>query len=183
MPLSSPVKDPEPAHDGALWDFAIDVYGQGGVATACLALQDDFGMDVSLLLFAAWIGETRGLTLTPEQAAVASGWTQAWRTEVVRPLRAVRRHLAAGHTAIPGAPTEDLRDTIKAAELAAERIEMAWLQQQASLWPRGRGAEAARRNLKTVFVQTTGCALDDHSARHLAAINGAVLRRRTQERA
>ena len=42
---------------GALWDFAVRLYAEPGVGEACLALQDRFGVDVPLLLWAAWLGD------------------------------------------------------------------------------------------------------------------------------
>ena len=48
--------------DHPFWEFSLRVYGNGGVPTACLALQERHAIDVNLLLFCAWIGESgRGI--------------------------------------------------------------------------------------------------------------------------
>ena len=40
----------------SLKSFALAVYGQDGVPAACLALQDGLGVDVNVVLFAAFVG-------------------------------------------------------------------------------------------------------------------------------
>ena len=42
------------ATDVPFWSFSTEFYGRTGVAPACLVLQDRFGCDVNLLLFALW---------------------------------------------------------------------------------------------------------------------------------
>jgi uncharacterized protein (TIGR02444 family) len=136
--------------DGRLWTFAVALYGRDGVAETCLALQDDFGMDVSLLLFAAWAGAEVGLALTPEQARFAVQRSSEWRSEVVAVLRSLRRLLKTGPAPAPSPATDDLREAVKGVELAAERIELAWLERIAEAWsPTGRGDPL--RNLALCF--------------------------------
>jgi uncharacterized protein (TIGR02444 family) len=156
--------------DGALWRFAVDLYGR--TADACLALQDGYGLDVNLLLFAAWVAEERGLAMTADRAAEADGWVQDWREEVVRPLRAVRRRLKTG-APIPGPAAEALREAIMAAEIDAERIELDWLQRQAAAWPSGQGG-SVEGALRAVFVQAAGHAPEGAAAASLAAVADAV---------
>jgi uncharacterized protein (TIGR02444 family) len=131
--------------DGRLWTFAVALYARDGVAEACLALQDGFGMDVSLLLFAAWTGADAGLALTPEQARFAVQRSSEWRSEVVAVLRSLRRLLKAGPAPAPSPATDDLREAVKGVELAAERIELAWLERIAETFSKdGTGAPAGR---------------------------------------
>ena len=73
----------------ALWDFAVRLYAEPGVGDACLILQDSVGVDVPLLLWAAWLGDGADSTvLRAGDRAVGP-----WRARAVRPLRALRRHL------------------------------------------------------------------------------------------
>ena len=71
---------------GALWDFAVRLYAEPGVGEACLVLQDRFGVDVPLLLWAAWLGDGA------DAAALRAGDRAVgpWRARAVRPLRALR---------------------------------------------------------------------------------------------
>ncbi|HEX6103216.1 MAG TPA: TIGR02444 family protein, partial [Alphaproteobacteria bacterium] len=54
------------AGDCPFWSFSVALYGRPGVAPACLALQDRFGCDVNLLLFAIWAGRC-GVMLGPKE--------------------------------------------------------------------------------------------------------------------
>ncbi len=97
------------------WAFSLAVYARPGVPPACLALQDRRGIDVNLLLFAAWAGMGCGVALTAERLAAADSAVAGWRREVVQPLRAIRRR-AKGED-------EALYRRMKAAELEAERVQ------------------------------------------------------------
>ena len=95
------------------WDWAVAVYARPGVAAACLDLQDAYGQNVPLLLWALW----RGGDVTRAIAVARS-----WEDEVVAPLRGVRRRLKGR------AGAEGLREHVKAVELEAERTLMAELE-------------------------------------------------------
>jgi uncharacterized protein (TIGR02444 family) len=109
---------------GALWRFALAVYQKPGVSDACLLLQDRYGCNVTLLLFAAWAGAEQGVMLTADEMAAAVGTVGAWHGEVVEPLRAVRRRLKHGPTPAPDKTTDKLRARLQAIEIEAERIEL-----------------------------------------------------------
>jgi len=103
------------------WDFSLVAYAAPGVAEACLEAQDSFGLDVNLVLYAAWLAEL-GQALTPEHLDGMNSATGEWRRRAVAPLRALRRDLASL------ADAHDLREQVKSLELAAEQ------QQQALMW-------------------------------------------------
>lgn len=132
---------------GGLWDYAVALYARPGVAEACLALQDDHGVDVPCLLFAAWAGAARGIALDAASAAEAVALTAGWQRAVVAPLRDVRRRLKDAPQSHP-AGAEVLRGQVKAAELEAERIELAALGAfGAALTAGDAGPALAARNL------------------------------------
>jgi uncharacterized protein (TIGR02444 family) len=108
----------------ALWRFALAVYQKPGVSDACLLLQDRYGCNVTLLLFAAWAGAEQGVVLRADEMAAALGTVGAWHGEVVEPLRAVRRRLKHGPAPAPNAVTGKLRARLQAIEIEAERIEL-----------------------------------------------------------
>lgn len=103
---------------GSFWAWSLEIYARPGVAEACLALQDQRGADVNLLLLGLWLA-TRGRTLPPETAAALAGQAATWQREVVRPLREVRRGLKR-READPAVAA--LRRAVAAAELEAERL-------------------------------------------------------------
>jgi uncharacterized protein (TIGR02444 family) len=116
------VQDPDKGE--ALWRFALTVYQKPGVSDACLLLQDRYGCNVTLLLFAAWAGAEQGVVLTADEMAAAVGTVGAWHGEVVEPLRAVRRRLKHGPAPAPDKATGKLRARLQAIEIEAERIEL-----------------------------------------------------------
>ena len=142
------------------WDFSLSVYARSGVPAACLDLQDRRGLDVNVLLFAAWAGLGCGVRLSAEELARADSAIAPWRAEVVRPLRAVRRRVKGEDAA--------LYEQLKAAELAAERIQQDRLFAVSGLTPvpGGRavlGVELAAANLRLLVPD------DDQALRELIA--------------
>lgn len=106
--------------DHPLWDFSLDVYARPGVEPACLALQDDHGADINVLLALIWAG-AQGVRLTAADLDRLVGGVADWHTKVVRPLRAVRRDMKTGLGA-PAPMADKLRAEIKRLELDAEHL-------------------------------------------------------------
>ncbi|QTL02194.1 TIGR02444 family protein [Aquabacter sp. L1I39] len=107
-----------------LKEYALVLYAREGVSSACLLLQDATGLDVNLLLFAAWRGAVLRQAIGRDDIAVAHARVADWHGEVVRPLRAVRRRLKTGPAPAPSDRTAKLREKLQALEIAAEIIEL-----------------------------------------------------------
>lgn len=103
------------------WTYSLALYGRPGVDAACLALQDRLDLDVNVLLFCCWAG-SRGRTLEDREVGALMAAVRALREEVVLPLRQARRSLKTLLAELGPAGTE-LREKIKANELAAEAIQ------------------------------------------------------------
>ncbi|NBW05515.1 MAG: TIGR02444 family protein [Alphaproteobacteria bacterium] len=106
-----------------LWDFALAVYRCDGVPPACLHLQDQCAVDVPLLLaagFAACTARRFDRAAYDALHYLADDWQQ----QIVSALRVIRRRLKTGPQPAPTITTESLRDKIKSAELAAEKIQI-----------------------------------------------------------
>ena len=151
---------PAPTLDTPLWAFSLAVYGAEGVASECLDLQERFKLDVNLLLFAAYAGAVDGMQLNAQDVAAAAAAVSAWHAEIVRALRSVRRGLKPaslddGNPLHPAAAS--LRAQVKAAELKAEKIELAmlWLWSRRQLAGRSRGdaGAALAANLHALLAQ------------------------------
>jgi len=107
------VSEPAP-----LWDWAVASYGRPGVAEACLALQDDHGQNVPLLLWTVW-STAQGRRPDP---AAGGALARRWEDEAVGPLRRLRRALKGIAPDLIDAPDrEAVRAQVKAVELDAER--------------------------------------------------------------
>jgi uncharacterized protein (TIGR02444 family) len=119
-----------PTLDTPLWAFSLAVYAADGVAAECLDVQERFGVDVNLLLFAAYAGAVDGVQLDTQDIAAAAGVTSAWHNNIVRALRTARRALkpATLDNASPSrAAAAELRMHVKRAELDSEKIEQTML--------------------------------------------------------
>jgi uncharacterized protein (TIGR02444 family) len=105
------------------WAFALHLYAQPGVAEACLKLQDEAGVDVMMSLMIVFAAVRHRVLLTPSEIRELDEACRPWREQIVHPLRAIRTRLKTGPSPAPGSATEPFRSTIKAAELAAERLQ------------------------------------------------------------
>jgi uncharacterized protein (TIGR02444 family) len=103
----------------SLWDWTLRAYGQDGVPQACLELQDTYGQNTSLLLWAVW-AEAADPALLARAAEVA----RRWEALALTPVRSVRRALKPAFAGIADAEREALREDVKAVELRAERVLM-----------------------------------------------------------
>lgn len=114
-----------------LWDFAVALYRQPGVESLCLALQDDWDVDVTVLLFSVWLS-MRGLLFDDARRESVQSQCEPWQAEVIAPLRRARRWLKtqSSQTAAVAA----CRNTIRDAELAAEKLQLQRLQAMAEDW-------------------------------------------------
>ena len=100
------------------WDFSLRVYGSDGVPAACIALQERRGIDVNLLLFSAWIGESgRGVLAESDLDATLAATTLAGAAvadrlnlEVDVLGKYVRRYLQSLAGGAGGLSLEKLRD-------------------------------------------------------------------------
>ena len=103
----------------SLWDFAVAAYRRPGVEQDCLALQDEHGQCVPLLLWRLWALDRR---IGASELARAVELARRWETSVVAPLRSVRRGLREPFAGVAEDARLGLREKLKADELAAERI-------------------------------------------------------------
>ncbi len=113
----------EPAASGSpFWRFSLQFYRLQGVAEACIALQEEAGCDVNLLLFLLWHG-ARLRRLSGAEIDELEQKVAPWRNLTVIPLRSIRRALKSPPGLIEGGTAEAFRTRIKAVELEAERLQ------------------------------------------------------------
>jgi uncharacterized protein (TIGR02444 family) len=110
-----PAETPE---GDALWQFSLAFYAVPGVAEALITLQDREGLDVNLILFALWLGLSGRGGLDRDRLAAADRAVRTIRTEIVEPLRSLRRTLRD----YPDEDVRRLREDVKALELAGEKL-------------------------------------------------------------
>lgn len=135
----------------SFWDFSLAVYGGGGVEAECLALQDQFGVDVNLILLCAFAGAAHGATLTADDIASARKTVERWQQDIVRPLRAARRAMKP----VARQDAQELRTRLKEIELESERVEQTmlqeWIDAHRPNWQRGETRTAIEANLQKLL--------------------------------
>ncbi|MDN5850368.1 MAG: TIGR02444 family protein [Nitrococcus sp.] len=106
-----------------LWEFALALYEVDAVKQACLSVQARYGLSVSLLLGAVWVGANGygRLGATELETAIRRG--MEWHREIIEPLRALRQRLRQHPLQGQERRTEKLRHRLLEQELEAERIE------------------------------------------------------------
>jgi uncharacterized protein (TIGR02444 family) len=139
-----------PSQGSPFWRFSLQFYRQPGVADACIALQEESGVDVNLLMFLLW-NATRRRKFLPDHVDWIESKICPWRESAVIPLRAVRRALKVPTLLVPGTAAEAFRTRIKAVELEAERLQQEAMYElaRAALWGREAPSlgDAARANI------------------------------------
>jgi len=110
-------------NDSPIWMFSLRLYESGGFSAAAITLQDECGADVDVLLYLCFLAD-RGRAVDQAQAAFIDAGVRAWRDEVVKPVRALRRRLKAGVQPVPLATSEAIRDAAMKLELECERAEL-----------------------------------------------------------
>jgi uncharacterized protein (TIGR02444 family) len=138
-----------PPADTPFWRFSLNFYRQAGVAEACIALQDDCGVDVNLMLFVLWLA-AGGRRLSIEGVKELDEAVRSWRELTIIPVRTLRRKLKGAPTFIAAGKQEAFRTRVKALELEAERLQQEGLYARSRSVPRGSEAPppaAAQANL------------------------------------
>jgi uncharacterized protein (TIGR02444 family) len=134
------------SHDSDFWRFSLRFYALPDVAPACLALQDEAGVDVNLLLFLLFLADA-GRAVTKDDVVRLDRAIAPWREQVVEPLRALRRALKIGIGDVPPASSEALRNMVKKIELESERLEQGRLEAHSDIGKPATRELAARANL------------------------------------
>lgn len=166
-----------PEFEADSWAFALDIYARPGVADACLKLQNEAGVDVMMFLMIVYAAVRHRIFLTPSEIRELDEACRPWREQIVRPLRVIRSGLKTGPLPAPNSETEQFRSTIKAAELAAERLQNQLLAECLPLRPPERDA-VGPEELRSVLRNVVSLALEKRNGRqiadHLSAIDQIV---------
>jgi uncharacterized protein (TIGR02444 family) len=155
------------------WAFALHLYAQPGVADACLKLQDDAGLDVMMSLMIVFAAVRHRVLLTPAEIRELDEACRPWREQIVHPLRAIRIRLKSGPSPAPGSATEPFRSTIKAAELAAERLQNQLLAERLPLRAPERDI-VAEDDLRSVLRSVVTLALEKRPDKSLSDLLSAI---------
>lgn len=118
-------------HVSPLWAFSLQHYAKPGVKDACLALQDDRGLDVNVALACLWHERRGGAPLSQKdiERLIEAVLPAQRRVHAIRPLRC---------DAKDAADTEALYRSLKRAERLAENLLQLALYRALRSLPEGR---------------------------------------------
>ncbi|MEX2200697.1 MAG: TIGR02444 family protein [Dongiaceae bacterium] len=157
------------AGDNGFWEFSVKAFGTEGIAPALIALQDRAGAHVNLLLFCCWAA-AEGIAVDAALLRQARESAGAWQSEIVEPLRALRRKLKGGYGEFPSDDVEALRKQINGLEIEGERIEQSRLAALAAARPRATAdGRLAVAGLARYFA-ALGRRPDETDAAHLKSV-------------
>lgn len=154
--------------------YSIALYGREMVEESCLRLQDEYGLDVNAVLFCYWFGTRHGVIGEDLWIRIDETSSQ-WQDRLIRPLREARRWLKSPGFK-PDQEKRELRERIKADEIAAELLQQRMMQEACAEIVNSAtagAAEAARRNAEAL-LERRGIAIDDEIRDLLAAISSAA---------
>ena len=111
------------------WDFSLKFYNQNNIASSCIALQDNVGADVNILLYCCWVASEGAAVIKPAEFNEIIEALEPWQSSVVQALRQIRRDMKRHKMLSLGKMSEDLRQSIKVCELESEKLEQVILYQ------------------------------------------------------
>jgi len=143
-----------PAKTERLWAFAVEFYGREGVAQLCLRLQNDHGLDVDIVIACLWHASRGGSVdeVQLESMIMAAAPARA-RVRVIRELRR-----GVGLDRKQDSVWQATYEQLLSAELAAERVELEWIESVLGDAPRDFASgpdECAHRALEAMHCYTT----------------------------
>lgn len=127
----------------SFWDFSVRTYRTPGVPDACLSLQDEYDVDVNMLLYCCWVAARLG-HFDGELFGAARYFSREWAENVVIPLRMTRTWMKHGGCTNESVPTDEcmrLREEIKTVEFESEKLQQQVLESLVTV-DENRGAAA-----------------------------------------
>jgi uncharacterized protein (TIGR02444 family) len=155
------------------WQYSLAIYAQPDVADACINLQDEFGLDVNLVLACLWSDAEGPGRLDSEHIRKLVNGTRDWQEKVVKPLRGLRRYSKHEPAGVPDDLRKVFRPALQAVELDAEHVEQLIISKTLREFGtrgvnRGNGGDAVQNLLAYLAVQ--GVARDERVSKLLTTV-------------
>jgi uncharacterized protein (TIGR02444 family) len=126
-----------------------------------------------MFLMTVFVAVRHRVLLTPAEIGELDEVCRPWREQIVQPLRALRTRLKTGPLPAPNAATEPFRSTIKAAELAAERLQNQLLAERLPLRAPERDT-IAPEDLRSILGSVVSLALQKRSGKQLSDLLSSI---------
>lgn len=166
------MRDDFDARFDELWAFSLSAYNVQGASTACLTLQDEYGLDVNVLLLCLFAG-SRGRVLSAQDFVRIEIQVAPWRKNIIYALRAVRRSLKVERQSSDRV-IDDLYKDVLASELKAEQYEQQLIVSTVAISEGAADVGIASQNLVR-YLRTSGVPVKAESLSPLAKLLSVVM--------
>jgi len=133
------------------WDFSNQLYDMDGVAEICLYLQDEYDLDVNLILFCIWMAQYPSEPSDEAWEKILL-FSRDWKNNVVQPLRNTRQWMKNYSDLQDSNSFGELREQIKLKELDAEKLQQETLQNCVTEVSKGK-SEFSRDRANLLFAK------------------------------
>lgn len=162
------------------WDFSIRVYPLAEVEQRCLELQDDYDLDVNLVLLCYWLAAEKHAELDEPQCQLLLATTHTWQQNIIKPLRQSRRSIKHKAMIWSNRFKTEVKDTITQIEINAEHMLQLELYKQIESMPlktkrKQNVIDIAHHNISVYLaMHQPNCSIDTINDK-LVALDRAVL--------
>ncbi|HED34416.1 MAG TPA: TIGR02444 family protein [Gammaproteobacteria bacterium] len=106
--------------ESPFWNYSTEIWTLTGVESACLELQDEFGININMLLYSCWTG-SQLLCLNDDDLQILLDAINPLQT-IITPLRDSRKMMKQSLIAMPSSMIEQTLANIREMELNAEHM-------------------------------------------------------------
>ena len=114
-----------------LWNYATQIWSLPEVESNCLNLQDDFSVDINILMFCLWAGGEK-YCFNEDDLQVLLDTVKPWQT-MINPLRDARKMMQHQMIAMPSGMVDQTIGNMKEMELNAEHMALLALEKALSI--------------------------------------------------
>jgi uncharacterized protein (TIGR02444 family) len=111
-----------------LWNFALAIYAKPEVENTCLSLQNEYGCSINRILLSLWLTTEKKSYQIDRLEHCNSA---LWHDQITQPIRSLRHRVRSDLKGV----ADDVYLAIRKAEFESERVEIAYLYEQAKNWP------------------------------------------------
>ena len=134
----------------SFWAYSLRFYDDPKTQRACLDAQFQLNADINIILYILFKAKS-GQRLTLNAIRGAEKNSAPWRSNIVEPLRQIRRSLKKYPYCIPDRDQASFRAAIKKIEVTSERLQQEYLESFQLESDTTNPTEAAQDNLAAYF--------------------------------
>ena len=160
-----------------LWNYSTQLWTLPSVETICLDLQNNFEVNINILLYCCWVGDKK-LCLNEDDVQSLLDSIHPWQT-IIKPLRDSRKMMQQHLIAMPANMVDQTVSNMSEMELNAEHmsqlaIEKALKPEKITHTPDQSNIECCLSNIKTYLNSLDGVTSTDEIMPQISQLLTAV---------